>query len=136
MRSVIIPMGPVRILHCPAQEGCIASEGDTDSLLSAAWEHCAQLVAIDASCLDDSFFRLSSGLAGRLVQRFVNYRMPLAILGQLGPYLDASRALGDYVRESNCGNAVWFLEHLADLESRLGSRALSPRQPAQGRASS
>ncbi len=130
MRSVIISMGPVRILHCPAQEGRIASEGDTDSLLSAAWEHCAQLVAIDASCLDESFFQLSSGLAGRLVQRFVNYRMPLAILGQLGRHLDASRALTDYVRESNRGNTVWFLDHFADLESRLGSNALAPPRPS------
>ncbi|ADJ65072.1 DUF4180 domain-containing protein [Herbaspirillum seropedicae] len=130
MRSVIISMGPVRILHCPAQEGRIASEGDTDSLLSAAWEHCVQLVAIDASCLDESFFHLSSGLAGRLVQRFVNYRMPLAILGQLGRHLDASRALTDYVRESNRGNTVWFLDHFADLESRLASNALAPPRPS------
>lgn len=130
MRSVIISMGPVRILHCPAQEGRIASEGDTDSLFSAAWERCAQLVAIDASCLDESFFQLSSGLAGRLVQRFVNYRMPLAILGQLGRHLDASQALTDYVRESNRGNAVWFLDRLTDLESRLSSNALAPRRPS------
>lgn len=130
MRSVIIPMGPVRILHCPAQEGRIASEGDTDSLLSAAWEHRAQLVAIDADCLDDSFFQLSSGLAGRLVQRFVNYRVPLAILGPLGRHLDASRALTEYVRESNRGSAVWFLDRFADLESRLGSKALAPPRPS------
>lgn len=119
MRSVIVQFGSTRVLHCPAEEERIASEGDTDAVLGAAWEHRAHLVAIDTSRLDDAFFDLSSGLAGRIVQRFVNYRIPLAILGDIGPHLHESRALADYLRESNRGSAVWFLDSLTDLETRL-----------------
>lgn len=58
-------------------------------------------------CLDESFFRLSSGLAGEILQKFVNYQMRLAIVGDFFNY--TSKPLEDFILESNRGGQVGFL---------------------------
>jgi hypothetical protein len=79
----------------------------------------ARIVAIPAERLDPEFFRLASGMAGEMLQKFVNYGMRPVILGDITDHLAASNALRDFVRESNRGTSVWFLPELAALEFKL-----------------
>ncbi|MBV8683896.1 MAG: DUF4180 domain-containing protein [Caulobacteraceae bacterium] len=72
---------------------------------------------IPVSRIDDAFFQLRTRLAGGIVQKFVNYRLRLVVLGDISPWTDKSEALQDYVRESNRGRALWFVTDLAELES-------------------
>lgn len=65
------------------------------------------------------FFELRSGLAGEALQKFVNYRVQVAVVGELSAQLEASSALRDFVHESNAGAHVWFVRDLAELRSRL-----------------
>jgi hypothetical protein len=66
----------------------------------------------DAFCED--FFRLSTGLAGEIVQKFVNYRFRVAIVGDFSRY--TSKALRDYMYECNKGNHLYFV---ADRQQAL-----------------
>ena len=56
--------------------------------------------------LSEDFFRLSTGLAGEVLQKFVNYQMKLAIVGDFSGY--TSKPLQDFIRESNEGRHVCF----------------------------
>lgn len=76
-------------------------------------------VAVPASRLGENFFDLRSGVAGEILQKFVNYRVGLAVVGDVSQYTAASNALRDLVRESNRGNQAWFVSDLDDLRERL-----------------
>jgi len=101
----------------------LRSGRDVTDLMSMAWEHRANLVVISAKRLGDDFFRLKTGIAGEIVQKFVNYHLRLAIVGDITRYLEESTALRDFVRESNRGNHIWFVTDLEELGRRLQSSA-------------
>ncbi len=81
--------------------------------LGAAW------VAIPVERFTDDFFRLRTRVAGDIVQKFANYGMGLAVIGDISRHADASSALRDFVRESNRGTLLWFLPDTDALRSRL-----------------
>src|SRR5688572_9654724 len=81
----------------------IASEQDALDLIGAAFGQ-AEIVAIPAERLAERFFVLRTGLAGAIMQKFVNYRVRLVIVGDISAHLAGSTALQDLVRESNRGS--------------------------------
>ena len=74
---------------------------------------------IPVDCLDDDFFTLSTRIAGELIQKIVQYRRRLVIVGDISGFLAQSSALRAFVAESNRGKDVWFLAGLEELEQRL-----------------
>ncbi len=56
-----------------------------------------------------AFFDLKTGLAGEVLQKFTNYRIRLAIVGDFAAY--PGQSLQDFIRESNKGRQVYFAEH-------------------------
>ncbi|MET9495964.1 DUF4180 domain-containing protein [Streptomyces sp. NPDC006552] len=79
----------------------------------AAW------VAVPAARCGADFFRLRTRVAGEVVQKFANYRLGLAIVGDITAQTAASTALADFVRESDRGGQLWFVRDTAALEARL-----------------
>jgi hypothetical protein len=110
----------VRVLECAPEGTRLRSDRDAVDLIGAAFEHRATLIVLPVDCLDDDFFRLRTRIAGEIVQKFVNYRMRLAIVGDISRHLDESSALRAFVNESNRGKDLWFLANLAELDRRLG----------------
>jgi hypothetical protein len=53
------------------------------------------------------FFDLKNGMAGELLQKFSNYRVQLAIVGDFSKY--TSKSLKDFIYESNKGRQVNFV---------------------------
>jgi Domain of unknown function (DUF4180) len=80
-------------------------------------------VALPAGRLDDRFYDLRTGLAGEVLQKFVNYRVRLVVLGDISAHTAASDALRDLVRESNRGDHIWFVTDLDELDTRFAARA-------------
>ncbi|GIJ47080.1 hypothetical protein Val02_39660 [Virgisporangium aliadipatigenens] len=78
----------------------------------------AETVVIPVERLDPAFFDLRTGIAGEMFQKFVNYRLRLVILGDVGAHVAASNAFRDLVRESNRGRHVWFVANRAELAAR------------------
>ncbi len=110
------------VLICDENGAKLAQERDANDLLSAAFEHGATLVAIPVARLDDDFFRLNTRLAGEVVQKFVNYKVRLAIVGDISPQIAESKALHDFVHEANRGQQLWFVKDMAELEARLAPK--------------
>lgn len=101
-------------------EGVLVSDSASavELLASARYETGCSAVILRKEQLDESFFRLSSGLAGEVLQKFVNYQMRLVIVGDFSHY--TSKPLRDFIYESNQGTHVGFFsseeEGLAWLE--------------------
>ncbi len=113
----------VRVLLLEAEGEPISTPDDATDLVASAWSHQAELVAVPLERLDPKFFKLKTGLAGEITQKLVNYRLRLAVVGDISAHVAKSDALRDYVRESNRADHVWFVESEADLERRLADRA-------------
>lgn len=118
-------MGTLRQIHdVPVlmydREGeTIGSEADALDCIGDAWYQGAQWVVIPADRLDEAFFSLSTRVAGEIIQKFVNYRLGVAFLGDISRHTGASPALRDFVHECNSGRQTWFLDGEDELRERL-----------------
>jgi hypothetical protein len=111
----------VTVLVCDPAGPRIANESDALDLIGAAFQG-AEVVAVPADRLDPGFFTLGTRFAGEVMQKFVNYRLRLAIVGDISAHLAASAALRALVEESNRAGHVWFVADLAALDARLARR--------------
>lgn len=82
-----------------------------DALANARYRGCEALVVYRQS-LSPAFFDLKTGLAGEILQKFSNYRMPLCIVGDFSAV--KSKALRDFIYECNKGNLVFFKPSLQE----------------------
>jgi hypothetical protein len=60
--------------------------------------------------LNADFFRLYTGFAGEILQKFSNYSCRLAIIGGFSKY--KSKNLQDFIHESNKGSMIFFVDNL------------------------
>ena len=118
MTDQVMQRRGVPVLVCDPAGAPVATEQDALDLIGSAFGR-AEIVAIPASRLDDRFFALRTGFAGEIMQKFVNYRVRLVIVGDISAQTGASTALRDLVRESNRGGQVWFVTDLDELDARL-----------------
>ncbi len=107
------------VLVCAPDGAPVRDERDATDLIGEGYGLGAAWVVLPATRLTDDFFRLRTGIAGGIVQKFVNYRLGLAIIGDVAHHVDASTALRDFLRESNRGTQLWFLPDLEALRTRL-----------------
>lgn len=77
----------------------------------------ADRIIIHKNSLDESFFDLRSGLAGEILQKVVNYRMRLGIVGRFDGY--ESKSLKDFMFESNRSNTIVFVSTIEEAMERL-----------------
>jgi len=111
----------IRVVIVDPSGPAIATERDGTDLIGDAMGEGAAWIAIPVTRLSDDFLKLSTGLAGAILQKAVNYRINVAIVGDVSAQMAASKPLNDFVVESNRGKHVWFVESLDALRARLGS---------------
>lgn len=95
---------------------------DVLDLIGAAWGDGVAWVGVPADRLPGDFFTLSTGVAGEIAQKFTNYRIGLAVVGDVSRHTAASNALRAWVSEANRGEHVWFVRDEAELAARLSAR--------------
>ncbi|MFC9944108.1 DUF4180 domain-containing protein [Streptomyces pratensis] len=108
----------VQVLVCDPAGPTVVTERDALDLIGAALLD-AEIVAIPVSRLDEKFFSLSTRFAGEITQKFVSYRLRLAVVGDISRHLETSAALRALVHESNAASHIWFLPDLDALDARL-----------------
>ncbi|NYF78738.1 DUF4180 domain-containing protein [Granulicella arctica] len=117
----VIKIGETRVLMFGCEGPRLQSLQDANDFLSAAWSQQADLLAIPSERLGPDFLTLSTRVAGEVFQKFVNYHLRCAIVGDISIALEDSRALRDFVRETNQGNLVWFVADVDELGSKLAA---------------
>jgi len=88
-----------------------------DFLMSAKCETGCEKLALKKECVMDAFFILSTGMAGEILQKFINYHTKLAIVGDYSHY--TSKPLHDFIYESNKGNDFFFVETVEEAVEKL-----------------
>ncbi|UYN99566.1 MAG: DUF4180 domain-containing protein [Devosia sp.] len=101
----------------------LASEQDALDILGETYGTGADMIAVPAERFGPAFFDLSSRQAGHFFQKLQNYQMRLAIIGDLVGALSTSKALRDFVGETNRIGHHLFVTDSAALENALGGAA-------------
>ena len=78
-----------------------------DVLMSAKYDIGTKNIVGDKKLITEDFFILSKGLAGEILQKYVNYGGRIAIYGDYSHY--TSKPLKDFIYESNKGKDVFFV---------------------------
>jgi hypothetical protein len=111
-----------RVLALAPDGATLRSERDAVDLLGECYAHQPDWIALPVARLGAEFFELRTRVLGEVVQKFVNYGLRVAIVGDVSQHVAASNALRDFVREANRGRSIWFAPSLAALGERLERR--------------
>ena len=87
-----------------------------DLLMSAKYEAGTKYIAVDKKLITEDFFVLSSGLAGEVLQKYINYGGKIAIYGDFSRY--TSKPLKDFIYESNKRKTAFFVETEEETATR------------------
>ena len=121
MKIQSIKQGGVCIALVESAEVLITDvQSALDLMATVRYETQADCMALNKTALDERFFVLSSGLAGDILQKFVNYQLKVAIVGDYSGY--TSKPLRDFIYESNNGSHVFFVATVEEALEKL-SRA-------------
>ena len=83
------------------------SKSALDVLMTAKYDAGTKNIVIRKELIVEDFFILSTGLAGDILQKYINYGGRIAIYGDYSHY--TSRPLHDFIYESNKGKDVFFV---------------------------
>ncbi len=78
-----------------------------DIMATVHYEAGCDRIVINKSLLSESFFDLKTRLAGEILQKFINYRVKVAFIGDFSAY--PSQSFQDFIYECNRGNDIFFL---------------------------
>lgn len=90
-----------------------------DLIMTAQYETGAARIALAKEAVAEAFFVLSTGLAGEILQKFINYQVKVAIYGDYSGY--TSKPLRDFIYESNRGKDVFFVADKEEALQRLAA---------------
>lgn len=116
MSYQVIEKDKMKYIRLNHSGSLIRKEADALDLLSVCMENEANLLLIPGERLPDDFFRLSTGIAGAILQKFVLYGIKCAVV------LDKDIGNGrfrDLLIESNRGNAFRLYSSIGEAESWL-----------------
>ena len=88
-----------------------------DLAMSVRYETGAERIVLNKEAVCEDFFILSTGLAGEILQKFINYHIKAAIYGDFSRY--TSKPLRDFIYESNQGKDFFFVETREEALERL-----------------
>ena len=88
-----------------------------DVLMTAKYDVGTKNIVINKKLVAEDFFILSSGLAGEILQKYINYGGRIAIYGDYSHY--TSKPLHDFIYESNKGKDVFFVGTQEEAIDRL-----------------
>ena len=78
-----------------------------DFIMNISYETNCNKIVLNKEAILDDFFILSKGLAGEILQKFINYQIKFAIYGDYSKY--TSKPLKDFIYESNNGKDIFFI---------------------------
>ena len=88
-----------------------------DLAMTVKYETGAERIVIDKSVICGDFFILSTGMAGEILQKFMNYHVKVAVYGDYSHY--TSKPLKDFIYESNHGKNFFFVSTKEEAVQRL-----------------
>lgn len=109
----------VKIAELISDEMIINHAEDGLDLLGDIYYQGFDKIIIREKNITPSFFDLKTGIAGEILQKFSNFRVQLAIVGDFSKY--KSKSLSDFIYESNKGSLVNFVSSCDDAINILSN---------------
>lgn len=88
-----------------------------DLIATVQYEMGSNKIIIEKKTVIEEFFRLSNGIAGDIIQKFITYQTKLAIIGDYSRY--TSQPLLDWIYECNKGSDIFFVESMEQALEKL-----------------
>lgn len=114
MNYRVIEINGKKYIECASAETPICTEQNVLDLIAACFENNTNLLLIEAQALADDFFKLRTGLAGGVLQKFINYNIKVAVV-----MTDQQRVKGkfkEFITEANKGNSFRVFSNKEEAE--------------------
>lgn len=119
MEIIAHSVNEIKIAEIVSADIIIRSAQDGLDLLGNIYYQGFDKLIIYEKNLTPEFFDLKTKIAGDILQKFSNYRMGLAIVGDFEKY--QSKSIRDFIFESNKTKHINFTETLENALERLGN---------------
>lgn len=101
-----------------SDEICITDgQSALDFIMNVNYETGCRFIVLNKDSITEDFFVLSTGIAGEILQKFVNYHFKLAVVGDFSKY--TSKPLKDFIFESNKGTDIFFVSSEKEAIEKL-----------------
>ncbi len=110
-----------KIAEIISEEIVINKTQDALDIMADANYNGARKIIIHEKNLIPDFFKLATGLAGEILQKFVNYKVQLALVGDFSKF--KSKPLQDFIKECNNGSQIFFVSEVDKAIDILNSNS-------------
>lgn len=118
MKTNIVKVNGMEIAHVESEKVIITDvQSAVDFIATVRYETGCDRVILNKDAITEDFFELSTRIAGEVLQKFINYYMKIAILGDFSIY--KSKSLKDFIYESNKGKNIFFLSTMEQAIEKL-----------------
>ncbi|NLT94579.1 MAG: DUF4180 domain-containing protein [Clostridia bacterium] len=108
MQIIVIKENNIEIAIVNSENVVITDvQSALDLIATVEYETGCSRIIINKSLICEEFFNLSTKIAGEILQKFINYRKKIAIVGDFSKY--TSKSLKDFIYECNRGKDIFFL---------------------------
>ncbi|MDF2644978.1 MAG: hypothetical protein K0Q73_783 [Paenibacillus sp.] len=120
MKLITIKKNDVEIAVVESNEILITDiQSALDLMATVQFEAGCDRIILNRSALSEDFFDLKTRLAGEILQKFINYRVKVAIVGDFSVF--SSQSLKDFIYECNKGKDIFFLSNEEQAIDKLSS---------------
>lgn len=121
MKINIIKIGEENVAELVSDKIEVSKTQDALDLIGNCFGLKANKAIIYEKNIIPEFFDLKTGIAGEILQKFVNYYFKIAIIGDYSKY--QSNALKDFIYESNKQGEINFVSSIEEAKERLMSNS-------------
>ena len=115
MQTKAISIGAINAVEVMSDEVIMRSGEDALDMMAAASSH---HLILHKGNFPKEFFDLSTRIAGEILQKFANYQVKLAIIGDFDKF--KSKTLKDFIYESNKNGDYLFVPSIEEVKNIWG----------------
>ena len=120
MKINVVKLNNAEIANIESSELLINDvQSALDLMATVRYETDCDRIVINKSAISEDFFDLSTKLAGDILQKYINYQMKIAVVGDFSVY--KSKSLRDFIYECNNGKDIFFMPDENEAIERLSS---------------
>jgi hypothetical protein len=120
MNIIITGEDGTGLAQVESEEMVISSVRDALDLMANCGYQGANRIIVHERNLTPAFFDLKTGVAGEILQKFSNYTVSLAIIGDFTKY--PGKSLRDFIFESNKAGRINFVSTPEEAKEKLSKR--------------
>jgi len=119
MKIDLLQADGVTIAEVISEEVIMKTPHDALELIANCGYQGAEKIIVYEKNVTPDFFDLKTGIAGEMLQKFVNYRAQLALIGDYSKF--SSKSLKDFIYESNKQRRINFVSSRGEAIEKLKS---------------